>query len=261
MVEGEEVLIKIDNKIATIVLNRPAALNAINVRLRNRLISIIEEIETNRDVRVVIITGSGEKAFCVGADIKERREMSILEMRELRQTGKNIYNLIENLSKPVMAAINGYALGGGFEIALACDIRIASNNSRFGLPEVTLGVIPVGGGTQRLPRLIGSAKAKELIFTGLTIGAQEALEIGFVNQVVPMEKLMNSALEMAVKISNNPPIAIREAKRAINLALNTNLETGLAFEAEAYLNCYVTKDREEALSAFREKRPPSYGGE
>lgn len=256
----KEVLIDFQDGIAVITLNRPKALNAINMPMRKMLEEAIEELDEDEKIRVILLTGAGEKAFCVGGDIKERREMSLSDIRRVRHSPKNIYTLIENLNKPTIAVLHGYVLGGGLELALACDIRLASEGTIFGFPEVTIGVIPAGGGTQRLPRLIGLAKTKELIFTGMRIDAKEALEIGLVNRLFSQEGLWEKSLEMARVIAKNPPLSVRGAKKAINMAAH-DINPGLAFEVETYLNCFGTKDRQEALAALREKRQPSFMGE
>jgi len=212
------------------------------------------------DVGIVIITGAGEKAFVAGADIKEMKDMSPLEARNFMHFGQGVFNDIENLPKPTIAAVNGFALGGGCELALSCDMIIASEKAKFGLPEVTLGIHPGFGGTQRLPRLIGSAKAKELIFTGKMIDANEALRIGLVNKVVPPENLMDVAKALAQKILKNGQLAIRLVKSAINAGLNVPLEKGLAYEAVTQGLAFTTEDKNEGLEAFLEKRKPNFKG-
>ena len=221
----------------------------------------IKNLHFDKEVRVVILTGTGEKAFCAGADLKERENMSMSDVRYYIRTIRDTFTDIENLPMPVICAINGVALGGGLELALACDIRLASPNATLGLTEVTLGIIPGGGGTQRLPRLIGRGKAKEMLFLGLKLTAQEALEIGLINQIAPEGKLLDVALEMAEKIVNNPPIAVQQAKIAINMGMDGSIATGLEIESEAYEICIPTKDRLEALAAFKEKRKPVFKGE
>ena len=214
----------------------------------------------NPDIRVVIISGSGEKAFCAGADLKERVTLSPIQVKEFITTIRNLFTAIEDLNKPVIAAVNGVALGGGTELALACDIRIASEGATMGLTETRLAIIPGAGGTQRLPRLVGKGKAKELIFMGRRIDAQEALKIGLVNRVCPLEGLMDEAMAMATTICEAGPIAIEQAKYAINRGLETDLHTGLAIESNAYWITIPTEDRLEGLAAFREKRKPVYKG-
>jgi enoyl-CoA hydratase/carnithine racemase len=209
---------------------------------------------------VVIITGSGEKAFCAGADLKERATLSPEKVKEFIFTIRNLFTSIEQLNKAVIAAVNGIALGGGTELALASDIRFASSNATMGLTETRLAIIPGAGGTQRLPRLVGKGKAKELIFTGRRIDAQEALNIGLVNQVCEQSMLLDECRKMAAAICETGPIAIEQAKYAINYGLETDIHTGLAIESNAYWVCIPTKDREEGLAAFKEKRKPVYKG-
>jgi enoyl-CoA hydratase/carnithine racemase len=220
----------------------------------------VESLRFDNDVRVIIITGAGPKAFCAGADLKERATLNDQQVKEFILTIRNLFTNIEYLPKPVIAAVNGIALGGGTELALACDIRIASTTATMGLTETRLAIIPGAGGTQRLPRLVGRGKAKELIFTGRRVGAEEALSIGLVNQVAEPEKLLDACLEMAGMICETGPIAIQQAKYAINYGLETDLHTGLAIESNAYWITIPTEDRLEGLAAFREKRKPVYKG-
>ncbi len=248
------------NNTAVLILNRPEVMNALNVSLLDALKNEIEKLRFADDVRVVIITGEGEKAFCAGADLKERSGMEPEEVKKFIYTIRNLFTAIEQLNKPVIAAVNGLALGGGTELALACDIRMASENAFLGLPETRLAIVPGAGGTQRLPRLIGPGKAKELIFTGRRVGAQEAVNIGLVNAVFPQDALMSQCLEMAAAICETGPIAIEQAKYAINCGIETDIHTGLAIESNAYWITVPTEDRKEALNAFREKRKPVFRG-
>ncbi|MGD8947146.1 MAG: enoyl-CoA hydratase-related protein, partial [Desulfobacterales bacterium] len=220
----------------------------------------IEGFRFRSDVRVIIITGEGNKAFCSGADLKERATLSPEEVKEYIYTIRNLFTSIEQLNKPVIAAVNGIALGGGTELALASDIRFASVNASMGLTETRLAIIPGAGGTQRLPRLVGKGKAKELIFTGRRISAQEALDIGLVNKICEQEDLLNECKEMAAMICETGPIAIEQAKYAINYGLETDIHTGLAIESNAYWVCIPTEDRLEGLAAFKEKRKPVFKG-
>jgi enoyl-CoA hydratase/carnithine racemase len=222
---------------------------------------MIKNIQYDKDIRVVIVTGTGDRAFCAGADLKEREHMSMSEVRQYIRAIRDTFTDIENLPIPVICAINGIALGGGLELALACDIRLASPNAKMGLTECTLGIIPGGGGTQRLPRLVGRGKAKEMLFLGLQITAQEALEMGLINHVAAEGKLLDMALEMAERIVNNSPIAIQQAKFAVNRGTEVDINQGLVIESEAYEVCIPTKDRLEALAAFKEKRKPQFKGE
>jgi enoyl-CoA hydratase/carnithine racemase len=246
--------------IAILTLNRAEVMNSFNFALLQALEEQIEALKLNNNIRVVIITGSGQKAFCAGADLKERTTYSESQVKTFIFTIKNLFTSIEHLNKPVIAAINGIALGGGTELALACDIRIASMNALMGLTETRFAIIPGAGGTQRLPRLIGRGKAKELIFTGRRVDAQEALQIGFVNQICEQESLLDECLKMAAMICEAGPIAIEQAKYAINYGLETDLHTGLGIESNAYWVTIPTEDRLEGLAAFQEKRKPVYKG-
>ena len=236
-------------------------MNAFNFALLRALAAAIEALRFRRDVRTVIITGAGQRAFCAGADLKERAGLTPVQVREFIHTIRNLFTTIEDLNKPVIAAVNGIALGGGTELALACDIRLAATNASMGLTETRLAIIPGAGGTQRLPRLVGRGKAKELIFTGRRVAADEALAIGLVNQVCPPDELLAACRSMAAEIGETGPIAIEQAKYAINRGLETDLHTGLAIESNAYWITIPTRDRLEGLTAFREKRKPVYKGE
>lgn len=250
-----------ENGIATLTLNRPEVMNSLNFPLLHALKDQIESLRFKRDVRVVIITAAGEKAFCAGADLKERATLPPEKVREYIFTIRNLFTSIEELNKPVIAAVNGIALGGGTELSLACDIRIAATNATMGLTETRLAIIPGAGGTQRLPRLVGRGKAKELIFTGQRISAAEALKIGLVNKVCEQQDLLDECKKMAAMICEAGPVAIEQAKYAINRGLETDIHTGLAIESNAYWVCIPTKDRLEGLAAFKEKRKPEYKGE
>ncbi len=258
--EQQVILEERKDQVVILTLNRPEVMNSINFALLRSLNEKIEALRFDPQVRVIIITGAGEKAFCAGADLKERATLSEEQVKEFIFTIRNLFTAIEYLPKPVIAAVNGIALGGGTELALACDIRIASSTATMGLTETRLAIIPGAGGTQRLPRLVGRGKAKELIFTGRRVGAEEALSIGLVNQVAEPGKLMDACLEMASMICETGPIAIQQAKYAINYGLETDLHTGLAIESNAYWITIPTEDRLEGLAAFREKRKPVYKG-
>ncbi len=247
------------DQVVVLTLNRPEAMNSFNFAMLRGLKDKVEAIQYDPDVRVLIITGAG-KAFCAGADLKERATLSEPQVKEFIYTIRNLFTFIESLRLPVIAAVNGVALGGGTELALACDLRIVSNTASLGLTETRLAIIPGAGGTQRLPRLVGRGKAKELIFTGRRVGATEALQIGLVNQVSTPEALLDDALAMADMICETGPIAIQQAKYAINHGLETDLHTGLAIESNAYWITIPTEDRLEGLTAFREKRKPVYKG-
>jgi enoyl-CoA hydratase/carnithine racemase len=258
--EEQLVLEKREDQVALLTLNRPQAMNSFNFAMLLALKERLEALHFDPEVRVVIITGAGEKAFCAGADLKERATLNEIQVKQFILTIRNLFTFVESMNKPVIAAVNGIALGGGTELALACDIRIASETAGMGLTETRLAIIPGAGGTQRLPRLIGRGKAKELIFTGRRVDSGEALEIGLVNKVCPPENLLNECRSMAGMICETGPIAIQQAKYAINHGLETDLNTGLAIESNAYWITIPTQDRLEGLAAFREKRKPVYTG-
>jgi enoyl-CoA hydratase/carnithine racemase len=260
-VESPLVLTKADG-IATVTLNRPDRMNAVNMAALAALREAIEALYVDREVRAVIVTGAGDKAFCAGADLKERAGMSPDQVRLFLKHIRGVMDDLENLPKPVIAAVNGLALGGGTELALACDLRVAADTATMGLTETTLAIIPGAGGTQRLPRLVGKGRAKELIFTGRRVDAAEAMAIGLVEQVVPAAELMTAAVALARRIVDHTgPIAVTQAKFAINQGLEVDLATGLAIEAKAYEVTIPTRDRTEALKAFGEKRKPVFLGE
>lgn len=258
---NDDVLLrKEENGILTLTLNRPQVMNSFNFQLLRALKEQIESVRFKRDVRVIIITGAGEKAFCAGADLKERTTLTPDQVKEFIFTIRNLFTSIEQLNKAVIAAVNGVALGGGTELALASDIRIAAMNATMGLTETRLAIIPGAGGTQRLPRLVGRGKAKELIFTGQQIGAQEALNIGLVNKICEQNDLLDECKKMAAMICETGPIAIEQAKYAINNGIDADIHTGLALESNAYWVTIPTEDRLEGLAAFKEKRKPVYKG-
>ena len=246
------VLYEVNGNIAVITVNRTDALNALNREVLEELDRFLSDAEEAEDVYVIIITGAG-RAFVAGADIGQMKDLSAYDAKEFGKYGSSVMSKIEAISKPVIAAVNGFALGGGCELAMACDIRIAGTKAKFGQPEVTLGVTPGFGGTQRLPRIVGLAKAKELIYTGRTIDAEEALRIGLVNQVVQDEELMNTALEMAGAIAQNAQIAVRQSKLAINKGMQSDILTGMAIEAQAFGLCFSTEDQKNAMTAFVDK--------
>ena len=258
---GDNVLlVKEGAGVCIMTLNRPNVMNSLNFPLLHALREQIESVRFRADVRVIIIAGSGEKAFCAGADLKERATLPPEKVKEYIFTIRNLFTSIEQLNKPVIAAVNGIALGGGTELALASDIRIASSNATMGLTETRLAIIPGAGGTQRLPRLVGKGKAKELIFTGGRVNAAEALGIGLVNKICEPESLMDECQKMAAMICETGPIAIEQAKYAINHGFETDINTGLAIESNAYWVCIPTEDRLEGLAAFKEKRKPVFKG-
>ena len=246
--------------VMVITLNRPEVMNSFNWALLHAMESKIAEIRFDPSIRVVIITGAGERAFCTGADLKERPTYTPMQVKEYVFTIRNLFTAVEQLNKPVITAINGVALGGGTELALASDIRIASEKATMGLTETRLAVIPGAGGTQRLPRLVGKGKAKEMIYTAKRIDAAEALSIGLVNHVCAPDALLDTCRQLAADICENGPIAIEQAKYAINYGMETDLSTGLAIESNAYWVCIPTDDRLEGLAAFKEKRKPVFKG-
>jgi enoyl-CoA hydratase/carnithine racemase len=254
------VLVRREGAVCTLTLNRPDAMNSLSFPMLLELRGALEALEFDPDVRCAIVTGAGDRAFCAGADLKERAGMSDTDVRRYIQTIRSTFTLAENLPIPVLAAVNGVALGGGTELALACDLRIASDKATLGLTEASLAIIPGAGGTQRLPRIVGKAKAKELIFTARRVDAGEALAIGLVNRTVPHESLLAEARTMADAIVQNGPVALRAAKRAIDRGLEMDLASGLVFESTCYELTIPTEDRREGLAAFREKRKPVYKG-
>jgi len=256
----ENVLYEKKGAISYVTLNRPRVLNALNGKTWEDLRTAFEEARDDGEVRGVILTGAGDKAFIAGADISELARLSAVEGEESSSNGQAVLNLVENLGKPVIAAINGFALGGGCETAMACTIRIASETAKFGQPEVKLGVLPGAGGTQRLPRLVGKGRALQLILTGEIINAQEAWRIGLVNEVVPAADLISRAETILKQIFANAPVAIRHSLEAVNKGLETSLNEGLALEASFFGLCAGTEDKKEGTSAFLEKRAAKFQG-
>jgi enoyl-CoA hydratase len=254
------IIFTIDSGIATVTFNRPKALNALSNDLLSEFDHALDEIIQDESIRALILTGSGDKAFIAGADITELATFSTLQAKVFAQTGHDIINRLPELPIPVIAAVNGYALGGGSEMALACDFIYASKTAMFGLPEITLGLIPGFGGTQRLPRLIGRNLAKELIFTGKMISAEEAEKIGLVNRVSSPESLLDDVWKTARSISAKGRVALRAAKQAINAGIETDLSTGCRFEIDAFALCMASEDAKEGTQAFIEKRPPHFKG-
>ncbi|AZU63416.1 enoyl-CoA hydratase-related protein [Neobacillus mesonae] len=256
----ENVLFHVENHIGYVTVNRPEVLNCFNYDTLHELQEVVTDISLNPDVHVVIFTGAGEKAFSAGADLKERKTLNETEVRRNVKAIRDVFNSIAQLPQPTIAAVNGYALGGGFEWLLSCDFTIAVEGVSMGLTETSWAIIPGAGGTQRLPRLVGETKAKELIFTAKKITAEEARDLGIVLKVVPRGELLSSCQEFAVNIMKNGPVAIRQAKYAITRGINTDLQTGLEIEAKAYELTIPTEDRVEALRAFSEKRAPQFKG-
>jgi enoyl-CoA hydratase len=258
----EHIIYKKEKGIARLIINRPDKRNALNRPARLEMIEALEDTTRDPAVKVLVISGAGGKSFVAGSDLNELARLSPLEMEQFSATlAQQFYHRFEQLEKPVIAMIDGLCLGGGLELAMACDIRLASESSRFGQPEVFLGVIPGSGGTQRLPRLVGLGKAKELIFTGKMIDAAEALRIGLVNQTVASDKLEETVLSMAEKIAEQSPLTLKWAKKTINASQELGLTQGLAYEVLAECLLFSSQDRAEGMKAFLEKRKPIFKGE
>ena len=256
--ELKNVILEMEEHLAIVTINRPKALNALNSETLKDLNTVIDDLEKDDNIYAVILTGAGEKSFVAGADISEMKDLDEKQGKEFGLLGNQVFLRLENLNKPVIAAIQGFALGGGCEISMACDIRIASDKALFGQPEVGLGITPGFGGTQRLARLVGMGKAKEMIYTARNIKADEALEIGLVNKVVPLESLMDEAKKMALKIIVNAPIAVKEAKDAINRGMQVSIDKAVEIEAEDFGKCFDSEDQFEGMSAFLERRAKNF---
>jgi len=256
----ENMLYEIKDKIAVITFNRPKALNALNGALLDELARALDQIEADTDIRVLVLTGAGEKSFVAGADITEIAGCNTLQAKLFARKGQAVISRLQALAIPVIAAVNGFALGGGSEMALACDFIYASENAMFGLPEITLGIIPGFGGTQRLPRLIGLNRAKEMIFTGKMLPASEAFTIGMVNKVLSPETLMEATLKTAGAIASKGKVSLRAAKQVINAGANVDLATGCAMEVDAFALCMASEDAKEGTAAFLEKRKAEFKG-
>lgn len=249
----ENVLIAKEGHVATITINRPKALNALSTAVLTDLNAALDEVAADQDVYALIITGAGEKSFVAGADIAEMKDKSVEEAAEYGKFGNAVFCKIETFRCPVIAAVNGFALGGGCELAMSCDIRVASENAVFGQPEVGLGITPGFGGTQRLARLVGAGIAKEMIYTARNIKADRAAQIGLVNKVVAAEELSATVMKMAQGIAKNAPIAVAYAKKAINNGLQTDIDSGIAIEVEEFSNCFATEDQTYGMTCFLEK--------
>ncbi len=256
----ETLIFEKKQRVGIITFTRPKALNAMNRQAFLELETGLYEAEKDEDLRAIILTGQGDKAFVAGTDILEMRHLTPSQARDFALLAKGAIDRIENLGKPVIAAVNGVALGGGCEIALACDLRIASENARMGLPEITLGIMPGSGGTQRLQRIVGMSRAKELIFTGEVIDAGTALGIGLVNRVVSPESLMEEAERLAERMAGLGGVALRMAKAAINQGASMSLGEALHYEIECFSQCFATNDQKEGMAAFLEKRKPRFQG-
>jgi enoyl-CoA hydratase/carnithine racemase len=259
MMEFKTIVYEKKDNVAWITLNRPEVLNAQNNQMREELVQALEDARDDENIRIIVITGAGDRAFSAGADISEFPKLAPSDF--IKRVGRlRHYDLIRSIPKPVIAAVNGYALGGGCELAMACDIIIASENATFGQPEIRVGVIPGGGGTQLLPRLVGEKIAKEMIFTGKTITAQEAYRLGMINKVVPKEKLIEEVNVLIGELLKRSPIILALAKIAVNRAMETNLNEGLKSETDLFELCFSTEDQKEASKAFLEKRQPIFKG-
>jgi enoyl-CoA hydratase len=254
---SENVLVAREGNMGIVQLNRPKVLNALSFELMSELVGGLEEMDRDAVVRVIILTGS-ERAFAAGADLAEMSQATPVNLVLSRRF--ELWDRIRKISKPIIAAVSGYCLGGGNELAMNCDIIIASETATFGQPEVNVGIMPGAGGTQRLPRLVGKNKAMEMILTGKSISAEEAHRVGLVNRVVPVESLMNETRKVAAEIASKPPISIRAAKEAILRAQDTTLEVGLEFERKAFYMLFATEDAREGMKAFLEKRKPTFKG-
>jgi enoyl-CoA hydratase len=255
--EFKNIILEVKESVGLIRMNRPEAMNALNSQTLGELKEAFSQLKDDDSVRVIVITGEG-KAFVAGADIAEMKDMTKEQAEEFSRNGQKVFNKIAKIKKPVIAAVNGFALGGGCELAMACDVRIASEKAKLGQPEVNLGVIPGFAGTQRLSRLVGTAKAKELIFTADMVDAQTALSIGLVNRVVPVEQLMDACMEMAKKIASKGPKAVKLAKKVINEGVEEKLEKGSEYESQEFGECFASGEAKEGMSAFLEKRKPNW---
>jgi enoyl-CoA hydratase len=255
----ETLLFEQRGRVAVITINRPEKRNALNIKTREEGAELLDQLSRDESVRVVVFTGAGDKAFIAGADIAEFEGRTASMQRDV-MTSRSLFTAIDSFPKPVMAMINGYCLGGGCELALACDIRIASETASFGQPEINLGIIPGGGGTQRLTRLVGEGKAMEMILSGEIIDARTAFQIGLVNHVVPPDQLDAKTMEIANRIADKGPIALRLAKEAVKLASRSNLDEGLRREVDLFALCFSTEDKDEGVKAFLEKRKPDFRG-
>lgn len=255
----ETLLFEKRERVGIITINRPDKRNALNIKTREEGAALLDELRNDASINVVVITGAGDKAFIAGADIAEFAGRTAMMQRDV-MTARSLFTAIDTFPKPIIAMINGYCLGGGCELALACDIRIASETASFGQPEINLGIIPGGGGTQRLTRLVGEGKAMEMILTGEIIDAKSAYQIGLVNHVFPPDVLQAKTMEIANRIAEKSPIALSLAKEAVKLASRSSLDEGLRREVDLFALCFSTEDKNEGVSAFLEKRKPEFKG-
>ena len=258
MKDYKAILFSVENQVATITINQPDSLNALTAEILTEIGEAIDVVEADESIRVLVITGTGEKSFVAGANIKGFVEMDIDQGTEFSKLGNDVFYKLSTLRQPTIAAVNGYALGGGTELAIACDIRIASENAVFGQPEVGLGIPPGFGGTQRLPRLINPSIAKELIFTGRNVRADEAKEIGLVNKVVPQADLMNEVLSLANQITKQAPFAVEKSKQLINEGLDMPITDGIQMESEGFGSLFGTEDQKNGAKAFINKEKPTF---
>ncbi|MBF6625803.1 enoyl-CoA hydratase/isomerase family protein [Aerococcaceae bacterium zg-BR9] len=254
----ENLLVSNENGIGYLKINRPKMLNALSFDVLTELNVALDDIAANRDIKVLIVTGEGDKAFVAGADIKEMKDKSVLEGKAFSNLGNNVFEKLANLRQPTIAALNGYTLGGGCELALSCDLRVATTKAKLGQPEVGLGIIPGFGGTQRLSRLIGPARAKDLIFTARIVDSQEALQMGLVNKVVESDVLLEEVEAIAKQIMKQAPLAVERAKEAINVGYDLPLNHGLKYEADLFGSLFSTADQTEGMTAFVDKRRPEF---
>jgi len=255
----ETILVERRDRVAIITINRPEKRNALNIQTRAEGAAVLDELRADDSVRVAVLTGAGDKAFIAGADIAEFAERTAIQQREV-MLDRSLFNAIDGFPKPIIAMVNGYCLGGGCEVALACDLRVASDKASFGQPEINLGIIPGGGGTQRLTRLVGEGKAMEMILTGEIINADTALAIGLVNHVVPADQLETKTMEIANRMAEKSPIALRLAKESVKVASRSNLDEGLRREVDLFALCFSSEDKNEGVRAFLEKRKPEFKG-
>lgn len=259
MMKFETLELTVNDKVALLSLNRPP-MNPLSKKLFYELYQVMEDLDNDDNIRAIIITGKGERAFAAGADISEMKDLDASGVAKMNQISRKAFDKVENMGKPVIAAINGLALGGGCELAMCCDFRICSENAKIALPEINLGIIPGGGGTQRLQRLIGQARAKQILYFGDMINSQDALHYGLVNKVVPWDDLLGTANSWAAKLAEKPAIALKNMKTAVQSGADTDLSNALTIETVCFGNTFTTEDRKEGMASFLEKRKPNFVG-